>query len=239
MAQPSAATHAATPLLRDLRAIFGDRLESVVAYGPCIDGHADAPLTCLALARTITAADLDACAQRRTHWKRQHVAAPLLLSSREFADSLDAFPLEYGEIIRAHQRLLGDDPFTGVSIALADIRRACETQVKSHLLHLRQGFVEAAGEPRAIGDLVRASAPAFAALLRNIARLAGCEVHDRRQSAQDGVRAAGLGGGAVDDILAMDQAGAMPMTDAARLFPDYLAAVEQLAHTVDRWSAQP
>ncbi len=28
---------------------------------------------------------------------------------------------------------------------------------------------------------------------------------------------------------------AMPMTDPARLFPDYLTAVEHLARTVDTW----
>src|ERR1043166_3581691 len=80
-----------------------------------------------------------------------------LLPEQEFLRSLDAFPLEYGEIIRTHTTVYGNDPFTNVSISRDDLRRACETQVKSHLVHLRQGFVEAGGNPSAIGELVTAS----------------------------------------------------------------------------------
>jgi hypothetical protein len=36
-------------------------------------------------------------------------------------------------------------------------------------------------------------------------------------------------------MLALERGGAMPTTDPARLVPDYLAAVEQLARTVDAW----
>ena len=49
---------AALALATDLRNVFGDRLRSVVAYGPQLDGHADAPLTCLALVSTLTMGDL-------------------------------------------------------------------------------------------------------------------------------------------------------------------------------------
>ena len=79
----------------------------------------------------------------------RHAARP---AGDEFRTSLDAFPLEYGEIIRAHQRVFGNDPFDGVAIAAADLRRACETQIKSHLVHLREGFIEAGGEPSDIAD---------------------------------------------------------------------------------------
>ena len=85
----------------------------------------------------------------------------------QFRRSLDAFPLEYGEIIRAHARVFGADPFDGMAIPREDLRRACETQVKSHLVHLREGYIEAGNRPQRVADLVTASAPAFAALLRH------------------------------------------------------------------------
>ena len=40
---------AAQGLVGDLRNVFGERLRSVVAYGPRIEGHDPTPLTCLAL----------------------------------------------------------------------------------------------------------------------------------------------------------------------------------------------
>ena len=160
---------------------------------------------------------------------------PLVLSADEFLQSLDAFPLEYGEIIRAHQVLFGQSPFESAAIDPSDLRRACETQVKSHLVHLRQGFIQTGGRPPAIAALVTASAAPFAALLRNVARLNGVNIGDRMQVTQEGARVAGLDGGIVSDILALERGTSVPTTDPARLFPSYLAAVERLANVVDAW----
>jgi hypothetical protein len=219
-----------------LRAVFRDRLRSVVAYGPHVeDGHEGA-LSCLALVRSLTVADLEACAARTHGWQREGIATPLLLPEEEFRRSLDAFPLEYAEILRAHDVLFGDNPFDGMTIERTDLRRACEAQIKSHLVHLREGFIEAGGTPRAIGDLVTASAPAFGALLRNIARLNGSSMRDRAAATRDGARVAQLPEGVVTDILALERPSALKATDAAKLFPEYLSAVEQLARYVDAWN---
>ena len=226
---------AAETLVTDLQRVFGSRLRAVVAYGPAVDGHAEAPLTCLALTDTLTVTDLEACAARTTEWERRRVATPLLLTGDEFGRSLDAFPLEYGEILRSHARVYGADPFVGLTIAREDLRRACETQVKSHLLHLREGFLEARGRPAAIADLVTASAPGFAALLRNVARLTGVTITERVQATYLGAQAANLPEAVVRAVLAFDQQPSIPTGDPARLFADYLAAVEQLARSVDAW----
>src|SRR5688500_15364751 len=120
---------ATSTLLADLRNIFGDRLLSVVAYGPNLEGQSSAPLTCLALVRSLDVTDLDACAGAASRWHRDSLATPLILPEGEFRSSLDAFPLEYDAIIRAHVRVFGPDPFEGVAIARDDLRRACETQI--------------------------------------------------------------------------------------------------------------
>lgn len=219
-----------------LRAVFGDRLRSVVAYGPQVEDGADGAFTCLALVKSVTVADLEACAARTHGWQREGIATPLLLPEEEFRRSLDAFPLEYAEMLRAHTVLFGDSPFAGVAIDRGDLRRACETQIKSHLLHLREGFIEAGGTPRAIADLITAAAPAFGALLRNVAHLNGSSARDRAAATRDGARAAQLSEGIVTDVLALERPSALKATDAARLFPEYLAAVEQLARYVDAWN---
>ena len=225
----------AESLVADLRTVFGDRLRSVVAYGPHLDGSHDAPLTCLALVGTLTVDDLTACARFATRWGRSHIATPLILSEQEFRRSLDAFPLEYGEIIRTHVRVLGDNPFDGIEISQADLRRACETQIKSHLVHLREGYIESGARPGAIAELVTASAPGFTALLRNVARLNGVISSDVADATRQGARAAGLPEHVVAAVLALDQKPGTAGVDAARLFPEYLAATEQLARTVDAW----
>lgn len=227
----------AAPLVADLREIFGARLVSVVAYGPCLDGVGDAEVTCLVLVQDLTVTDLDACAHASRGWSRNDIAIPLILREREFRRSLDAFPLEYGEIIRAHERLVGPDPFESIGIEPEDLRRACEVESRSHLVHLREGFIQCGGRPREVAALVAASAPGFAALLRNMARLAGHSVSDKAALTREGARAAGLDEGLVTSVLAVERPGAVAVADPARLFPEYLAAVEQLARWVDQWRA--
>jgi hypothetical protein len=226
---------AASSLAEDLRDVFGERLRSVVAYGPQIEGDADAPLTCMALVSSLTTEDLHGCARHVHRWERAQVATPLILPEIEFRRSLDAFPLEYGEIIRAHERVFGDNPFLDVVIAQDDLRRACETQIKSHLVHLREAFIESGGRPGAIAELVRASAPGFTALLRNVARLSGVMTGDRAEATRMGARAAKISEPLVADILSLEHRTGVTTADPARLFPEYLAAVEQLSRAIDTW----
>jgi hypothetical protein len=228
---------AADTLTRDLGGIFRGRLLSIVVYGGQVDGDATAPLQALALVSTLTADDLGACAQLNGGWARAGIGVPLVLPDSEFRASLDVFPLEYGEIVRAHTLVYGNDPFAGVVISPTDLRLACEAQAKSHLLHLRQGYVQSGGKLPAVARLVAASAPAFAALLRNVGRLSGVQTSDRMEATRQGARAAGLPDDTVSAVLALEHPSALPASDPARLFPAYLAAVERLAAVVDQWRA--
>jgi hypothetical protein len=218
--------------LQDLQHIFGERLQAMVAYG-----RPDAsPAPCLALVRSITAADLDECAARITTWHRAGCATPLLLTRDEFAGSLDAFPIEYGEILETHRVIYGVDPFTGLDIRVEDLRRECETLVKGHLVHLRENYLECGGRQDAVAALVAEAAPAFALILRRLARLDGAPADTNADLSAYAARRPGLDARVVGDVLAMarqDSAG----VDAIRIYPGYLLAVEQLWRFIDGWRA--
>jgi hypothetical protein len=221
-----------TAALHDLQNIFGDRLLAVLAYGQ--PGTAPAPS--LALVRAITADDLDRCAAQAGAWHRAGCATPLLLTREEFAGSLDAFPIEYGEILETRRVLYGADPFAGLSISSEDLRREIETLVKSHLLHLRENYIECRGRQSDVNALVKEGAPGFALILRRLARLDGLPVSTNAELSAYAVKRPGLDARTVGDILAIggpQNAG----VDGMRLYPAYLAAVEQLWHFVDRWKA--
>src|SRR3954469_2896505 len=170
-------------LERDLRGIFGSRLQSLAIYGAraaTADAHlahdahghgAAAPTRTLAVVESMTRADLPAAATRVDAWHDAGLATPLLLGAREFSQSLDAFPLEFGAILADHVVVAGDNPFASLAVDPADVRRAVEVQARSHLLHLREGFLETRGRADALSLLIVESAPAFAALVTSLARL--------------------------------------------------------------------
>ena len=97
--------------------------------------------------------------------------------------------------------------------------------------------MQTGGRLPAVARLVAQSAPAFAALLRNVGRLSGVQTHDRMEATRQGARAAGLSGDVVDAVLSLESPSALPASDPARLVPDHLAAVERLAAVVDQWRA--
>lgn len=207
------------PLAADLQRLFGSRLRSLVAYGD-LDGRGGS-VHALALLDRVMFDDLTACAPLVDGWQRAGIAVPLLLGADEFARSLDVFPIEYGEIMAHHEVVAGSSPFEGLRIAEADLRRACEMQAKSHLIHLREGYLETAGRPEAVGAMMASSLPALRALVGHIERL------------EPGAAARA---GMTEDLLReIEGAGASTIGDPSALFARYVSRVERLWEEVDRW----
>src|SRR5207244_9011573 len=102
--------------------------------------------------------------------------APLLILVDELSRALDAFPLELNEIITTRRLISGTDLLASLAVPVEDLRRACEAQARGHLVHLREGYIEAAGDKKAISGLVAASVVPFRALVANVARLDGTSV---------------------------------------------------------------
>ena len=231
---PRARTLAAR-LTADLRAVTVDRLRAVVVYGPHAHEHAtdDAPVHVLAIVRGLGFSDLEMLARAQREWRRAGLATPFIVDQAEFARSFDAFPIEFGAILAHHEVLEGDDPFAGRTVDSADLRRACEVQARSHLLHLREGYLETGGDPAAIHGLVASSAAPLLSLLTHLARLAGDDARTPEALAALAARWTGAPAPVYADVLAL-AARRSDAVDAARLFPSYLAAVEGLTAFVDR-----
>src|SRR3954454_721116 len=200
-------------LERDLRGIFGSRLQSLAIYGGgaaapdahhAHDAHAHgaaAPTRTLAVVESMTRDDLRAAATRVEAWHDAGLATPLLLGAREFSQSLDAFPLEFGAILADHVVVAGENPFASLAVDPADVRRAVEVQARSHLLHLREGFLETRGRADALSVLILQSASAFAALLMSMARLEGQTTGDAAAAARSVERMLGVAPGAIAKIV--------------------------------------
>jgi hypothetical protein len=219
-------------LAADLGRVFGPRLESVAAYG--LNKPAEPPriVHTLALVERLTFKDLATCLPSVAGWRRRSLAVPLLLEREEFLRTLDVFPLEFGDIIAHHVLIAGKEPFGDARVSPADVRWACEHSAKSHLIHLREGFLETGGDPRAVGRLIAASAAAFRTLLANIARLVDDHDEDIAASAE---RQTGVPASLVRDVLSAGAGTSSTVADPTALLLRYIAAVEQIWEHVDTW----
>jgi hypothetical protein len=203
----------------DLRTIFSDRFQSLVVYGEA-ERH-EGPVATLAVVRAMTAADLRYCAERIPRWRSRGLGTPLILKAEEFGRSLDAFPFEFGAILADHELVSGPDPFAGLIVDPADLRRSCEVQARSHLLHLREGFMETEGRNDQLADLIVRSAAPLAALLQNVARLSGTPSRDE----------------VLQRVAELAANGTISSDEARRLFPSYLDAADRLVNDLDRWGS--
>jgi hypothetical protein len=233
-------------LERELRDVFGSRLQSLVVYGQRAHRrhhdagrHHDAPPThTLAIVDAMTPADLRACAGRVDAWHSAGLATPLLIAGHEFEQSLDAFPLEFGAILADHTVVAGANPFASLAVDPADLRRACEVQARSHQLHLREGFLETRGRADALALLIVQSAAAFAALVVSIARLEGHVTDDPGSAARHVERSLNALGGGVAEITKLVGVHDITSAEAERLIGPYLDVVDRLVKYVDGWTRE-
>jgi hypothetical protein len=235
----------------DLRTILDTRLRALVVYeahgllgeasgasAAAADGELqhDEHVHTLVVVDDFAYGDLARLAPLAANWAKRGLAVPLFLAPSELQRSLDVFPLEFSQIIARHLVVAGDDPFRDMAVADLDLRRACEAQARSHLLHLREGFIQAAGSPQALAGLVSASVVPLRALLVNIAALHGVNartpdalghfVEQRLHLRTEGLR----------PLLSSGRAEQVRDLDVGAFFPAYLLAVEQLTTLVDEWT---
>jgi len=225
-------------LVGDLRTLFGSRLHSLVVYGLGTFNADENYVRTLGLVERVTFDDLARAVPLAAEWQRRGLAVPLLLSRHEFARTLDVFPLEYGSIVANHVVIVGDDPFAGTEVADADRRRGCEQQAKSHLIHLREGFLETQGDPRQVVRLMASSAPAFRTLLTNLARLEGGDWPELDTDALAAAieRTLGVPAPLIVEVLSAP-AGLGTMADPMALLARYIDASERIWRYVDGWRA--
>ncbi len=220
----STARRAFDRLAADLSRVLDRRLSALVASGP---------FSSVAFVSAIHAGDLEALGALSETWHRDGLETPLLLTTDEFRRSLDAFPLEYQALIDRHQVIAGTPPFADAVVEREHLRHGCEAAAKGHLIHVRQGWIEAAGHHERLAELIAGSAAPLRAVLNNVARLEGA-ANAGGDSALAGARVAGLDVELVEAVLGLEATADRASRMTSRL-PEYLAMATRLWTFVDEW----
>lgn len=106
-------------------------------------------------------------------WVSAKHPPPLILTEQEWRESTDAFPIEYEDMRDAHRVLAGRDPWHGIRIDRADVRRQLEQELVGKLMHLRQAFAAEWHSPKRLAAAVNATRSGFLTMVRAVLRLAG------------------------------------------------------------------
>jgi len=161
---------------RELAALFGEALRTVVVYGSAAGPGFDprrSDVNLCAVAEPLEFTQVARVAQWWSRWRRQRVAAPLLLSATDLERSLDVFPLEFLDLQARHRTLAGDELFAALRFAPESVRAECEREAKGKLLRLRGLYLELAGSGRDLRALMLDSRKTFLHVLRGLLYLRG------------------------------------------------------------------
>jgi hypothetical protein len=162
-----------TPFLAEADTALGPAYSAVLygsaARGDFVPGRSDINL--MLVLDELSPAVLGSLGRAFAGWRKSAYHPPLLISRAEWARATDVFPLEITDMRTAYRVLRGLDPLAALEVDRADLRRALEREFRGKLLRLRQGYVAAADDPKALGALAGQSAATVMVLLRGLLRL--------------------------------------------------------------------
>jgi hypothetical protein len=162
--------------VKDIKGVFGEQLEGMLLYGSAVRGEflpGRSNLNILLLVSSYDSAVLKKYGALHRHWSKEQIVVPLFLTEEELHTSAAVFPLEFLEIQEQHRVLGGRDPFIGFHVKTDRLRETVVQGVTSHLLRLRQRYVEGGGSDDATTILLPLSITSIVPLLRGVQRLLG------------------------------------------------------------------
>ncbi|MBN1575774.1 MAG: hypothetical protein JW913_04435 [Chitinispirillaceae bacterium] len=138
----------------------GERLLGIAMYGSAVSheyrpGKSDVNI--LVVLADTSAVVLRAIAPVQVRWMRRGVAAPLYLTPRTIASSLESFPVEFLDMRHAYRVLYGEDFLAPLQLRAGDLLLQCERELAGLTLHLTREFVHACRDPRRVGGVLASS----------------------------------------------------------------------------------
>jgi hypothetical protein len=222
-----------------LRTAAGADLESVILFGSAVAGdfHPEfSNVNLFCVVRDSSFASLQALAPAVKWWDSQKQPPPLFMTRDEIERSHDIFTIELLDMKQHHRVLFGEDILQGLSIPANLHRLQVEYELREKLALLRQHLLLASGNDSRMWELLVRSVSSFTTLFRHTLIVLG-------RDAPLGKRAAVA---MLSKQISFDASGIFQVLDVrerkadrkkfevADVFSRYLAAVEQVAATVDR-----
>lgn len=241
---------AVAEFVKRLAEAAGSNLLSVNLYGSSATGefhakHSDVNLLCLfERLDAETLARINPVTQK---WARKGHPAPLVFAADELARAADVFAIELVDIKASHRVLYGSDLLASIDVPMALHHLEVERELRQALVRLREHYLAGDGSRKTVLGLMTASISSVAVLFRHAA--IALEVPGESAALSEMMKQPLRKREAVDRLASMLDFDARPFhavldmregkaaprdVDAGDLFRQYLAAITQVVHEVDR-----
>lgn len=224
-------------LIEGLSDALGDKLRSVVLYGPAVRGEGAGAneLPLLIVLADLEPDTLTAAGPALSKWVGRDLPVPRLFSPTTLSEATDVFPIELSDVAERHVLVHGRDPLASMpEIDGEHLRLQCERELREKLMRLEEAFALARGKESDLRRLLAGSFPAFAMIFRGCLRLHGDPVPaDGAAAAASFCQRAGIDAepfAAVERLRRGDRA-----LSAAALFPRYHAAISRAVDAIDKF----
>ena len=225
--------------VKEVKGAFGEQLEGLLLYGSAVRGEflpGRSNLNLLLLVSSYGSAVLKQYSALHRRWNKEQIVVPLFLTEEEVHMSAAVFPLEFLEIQEQHRVLSGRDPFIGFHVKTDQLGETVLQGLTSHVLRLRQRYVEGGGSDEATMILLPLSITSTLPLLRGVQRILGRPVLSHSEAV-----IADVAGQLKLDLQGLLDAWSLKRgqispgpREAPRLFDRYLQAATLLTHAVEQ-----
>jgi hypothetical protein len=226
------------PLFEDLLREQGKHVNSIHITGSAVLSDYDpriSDVNSLVLLHTMDLALLEYIAPLGNKYGKHRIAAPFIMTPDYITQSLDSFPIEFLDYKLIHRTVFGEDVLQNLQIDRRDLRVQCEREIKSKLIHLRQGFLSSGGQKKHLAQTLIRSITGSMALFRAIITLNNREAPmPRAEVIKTLAAAAGADAGIFERLLQL-KSGVLKPSDQElqKLFESYHQALEKVGTAIN------
>ncbi len=212
---------------------------SLVVYGSAtgsdfIPGRSNINL--LVVLKQLGFSELNSYLKMIAKGRKKGIVAPLFLTQEHIKSSLDVFSIEFWEMRDNHLVIYGDDIFKDMIIDLKDLRLQCEREIKSHLIRIRQAYLELGHKAAGLKGLLEDSLTSILPIIRNVIRLIGKTPPLKKEDIITELsNEFDLSADSLQQIVKLKSQKKVPdLKELETIFNDYLHQIQQLAKIVDQ-----
>jgi len=156
-----------------LQDIYHDELLSIVLYGSAASGEFVDKHSNLNLVVVLRNTDLEILEKASKLIHRYKMLNVLFMTKDYIASSTDVFPVEFLDMQDNYFVIHGEDILKDIHVDVRNLRFQCEQELKGKLVKLKQMYLAAYGNERALERLLFMSFTSILHILRNVLRLKG------------------------------------------------------------------